>query len=173
MSKLHAIDYLAQPDKYPPKPVCVAFGDEMFLRRQVLMRLRHAVLGDDEGDFSLSSYEGRNTEFRDVVEELTTMSMFGGQRLVVVENADDGARTRTPASNEEKPSGAADESADEGGAASSAAIGSSLRTTSPGPAVAACWCWKSRAGQATRSCTRPWMLMDWQSIAARRRTADL
>ena len=71
MAKLHAIDYLAQPDKYPPKPVCVAFGDDLFLRRQVLLGLRHAVLGDDEGDFSLTNFEGRTAEFREVVEELT------------------------------------------------------------------------------------------------------
>ena len=89
MAKLHAIDYLAQPDKYPPKPVCVAFGDDLFLRRQVLLGIRHAVLGDDEGDFSLTSFEGRTAEFRDVVEELTTMAMFGSQRLVVVDEADD------------------------------------------------------------------------------------
>ena len=58
MAKLHAIDYLGQPDKYPPKPVCVAFGDDLFLRRQVLLGLRHAVLGGDEGDFSLTTFEG-------------------------------------------------------------------------------------------------------------------
>jgi len=89
MAKLHAIDFLAQPGKYPPKPVCVAFGDDLFLRRQVLLALRLAVLGGDEGDFSLSSYEGRNAEFRGVLEELTTMAMFGGRRLVVVDEADD------------------------------------------------------------------------------------
>jgi len=89
MAKLHAIDYLAQPNKYPPKPVCVAFGDELFLRRQVLLGLRRAVLGGDEADFSLSSHEGRTAEFRAVVEELTTIAMFGGQRLVVVDEADE------------------------------------------------------------------------------------
>ena len=55
----------------------MAFGDDLFLRRQVLLGLRHAVLGGDEGDFSLTSFEGRTAEFRDVVEELTTMAMFG------------------------------------------------------------------------------------------------
>ena len=89
MAKLHAIDYLAQPGKYPPKPVCVAYGDDLFLRRQVLLSLRHAVLGGDEGDFSLTSFDGRTTEFREVVEELTTLAMFGGQRLVVVDDADE------------------------------------------------------------------------------------
>jgi len=89
MAKLHAIDYLAQPSKYPPKPVCVAFGDELFLRRQVLLGLRQAVLGGDEGDFSLTTFEGRTAELRAVVEELTTISMFGSRRLVVVDEADE------------------------------------------------------------------------------------
>jgi len=87
---VHAVDYLAQPDKHRPKPVCVAFGDEAFLRRQVLLKLREAVLGGDEGDFSLTTFEGRDAEFRDVREELATVAMFGGgQRLVIVDEADE------------------------------------------------------------------------------------
>jgi DNA polymerase-3 subunit delta len=116
MAKLSAIDYLKQPDKHPPKPVCVVFGDELFLRRQVLLGIRHAVLKGDEGDFSLSSFEGPTAEFRDVVEELTTMAMFGGQRLVIVENADDGPKMKVgmiqPA--EESPKGGASQPAEEG-----------------------------------------------------------
>ena len=84
MAKLHAIDYLAQPDKYPPKPVCVAFGDDLFLRRQVLLGLRHAVLGGDEGDFSLTSFEGRTAEFRDVARRTHDhWPCSAAQRLVV------------------------------------------------------------------------------------------
>ena len=86
---LHAIDYLAQPDKYPPQPVCVVFGDELFLRRQAILQLREAVLGGGEGDFSLTAFEGTPAELRDVLEELATVAMFGGRRLVVVEEADD------------------------------------------------------------------------------------
>ena len=88
-SALHAIDYLAQPEKHPPQPVCVAFGDELFLRRQVLLKVREAALKGEEGDFSLTNFEGRTALFRDVVEELTTVAMFGGRRLVVVEEADE------------------------------------------------------------------------------------
>jgi DNA polymerase-3 subunit delta len=89
MAKIHAIDYLGHPDKYPPKPVCVAFGDDSFLRRQVLLGLRQAVLGGDEGDFSLTSFEGSTAEFRTVAKELLTLAMFGSRRLVVVDEADD------------------------------------------------------------------------------------
>ncbi len=86
---LHAIDYLAKPDKSPPREVCIVFGDESFLRRQVLLRLREAVLGGDEGDFSLSQFDGNRTELRDVRDELSTVAMFGGdRRMVVVDEAD-------------------------------------------------------------------------------------
>jgi DNA polymerase-3 subunit delta len=85
-----AIEYLAQPGQHPPRPACVIFGEEPFLRRQSLLTLRAAVLGGDEGDFSLSAFEGRSAELRDVLDDLSTVAMFGsGKRLVVVEEADE------------------------------------------------------------------------------------
>jgi len=85
-----ALDYLANPAKYPAKPVCAVFGDETFLRRQTILAMRTAVLGGDDADFSLAAFEGRNAVFRDVHEVLSTVAMFGGgSRLAVVENADD------------------------------------------------------------------------------------
>jgi DNA polymerase III subunit delta len=88
---LAALDYLANPGKHPPRPVCAVFGDEAFLRRQTILGLRAAVLGGDDGDFSLTTFESRGTLFRDVHEILSTVAMFGGggKRLAVVENADD------------------------------------------------------------------------------------
>jgi DNA polymerase-3 subunit delta len=88
---VHAFEYLAAPEQFPARPVCAVFGNESFLRRQAILCLRAAVLGGDEGDFSLSTFEGRGTLFRDVHEVLSTVAMFGGggARLAVVENADD------------------------------------------------------------------------------------
>ena len=87
---LHALDYLHSPDDYPAKPVCVAFGDEPFLKRQVLVRLRQAVLGGGEGDYSLAAFEGPDASLDEVLGELATVAMFGaGKRLVIVEDADD------------------------------------------------------------------------------------
>ncbi|MGA2032887.1 MAG: DNA polymerase III subunit delta [Thermoguttaceae bacterium] len=87
---LHAIDYLAEPQKHPAAAVCVLFGDEPFLQRQIMLAFRAEVLGGDEGDFSLSSFDGRTAELRDLLEELATVAMFGGgKRLVVVDDADD------------------------------------------------------------------------------------
>jgi DNA polymerase-3 subunit delta len=86
---LHALDYLSPAEKHPPRPVVAVYGDESFLHRQSLLKLREVVLGREEGDFSFTAFEGDNTELRDVLDELATVAMFGGvKRLVVVEEAD-------------------------------------------------------------------------------------
>jgi DNA polymerase-3 subunit delta len=86
---LHAIDYLADPDQHPPRPVCVVFGDEPFLKRHALVQLRRQVLPGDDAEFSLAAFDGPKSELRDVLDELETMAMFGGGvRLVLVETAD-------------------------------------------------------------------------------------
>jgi DNA polymerase-3 subunit delta len=87
---LHAIDYLAAPEKYPARPVCVAFGEDAFLKRHVLQKLRQEVLGGGDADFSLSAFEGRKALLSEVLDELATVAMFGGgKRLVVITEADD------------------------------------------------------------------------------------
>jgi DNA polymerase-3 subunit delta len=87
---VEAVEYVAAPQKHPPRPVCAVYGDEAFLKREVLVRLRQAVLGGGEGDFSFSTFAGRTAELRDVIEELSTIAMFGGdKRLALVEEADD------------------------------------------------------------------------------------
>ncbi len=89
LKSLHALDYLSQVEKYPPRPVSAIYGDESFLRRQSLLKLREAVLGREEGDFSFTAFDGDNAELRDVLDELATVAMFGGvKRLVLVEQAD-------------------------------------------------------------------------------------
>ena len=84
-----AVDFLAQPDKHAPGPVCAVMGDETFLKREVLSALRAQVLGDDEGEFSLTTFTGRDVQLRDVLDALGTTMLFGsGRRLVIVEEAD-------------------------------------------------------------------------------------
>ncbi|MEN6459286.1 MAG: DNA polymerase III subunit delta [Thermoguttaceae bacterium] len=84
-----ALDYLAKPEKFPPRLVCGVFGDELFLRRQVVLGLREAVLGGSDAEFSLTSFEGRGATLSDVLDELSTVAMFGGgRRLTIVEEAD-------------------------------------------------------------------------------------
>ncbi|MEA1950203.1 MAG: DNA polymerase III subunit delta [Planctomycetota bacterium] len=85
-----ALDYLANPADFPAQPFCVVFGDEDFLARGVLAHLRKSVLGEEDADLSLTTFEGRTAELADVLGELETVAMFGGdRRMVVVEGADD------------------------------------------------------------------------------------
>lgn len=87
---IHAIDYLDAPESQSVPPVCVVFGDESFLKRKVIARIRRDVLGKGEGEFSLVTFQGRDATVADVLEELSTLAMFGGgKRLVAVEDADD------------------------------------------------------------------------------------
>ena len=91
---LDAVTYLADPAKHPAKPVCVVFGEDAFLQRHVIEHLRDEVVGDADGEYSFFAFEGRKAQLREVLEELTTLSMFGGgRRLVLVEDADDFIKT--------------------------------------------------------------------------------
>ncbi|HEX4148933.1 MAG TPA: DNA polymerase III subunit delta [Pirellulales bacterium] len=86
----HALDYLAAKKRAAVPAVVVAFGDEPFLSRLVLRELRRVVLDGDDGDFSLTVLNGSQSQWRDVVDELSTVALFGGgRRLVIVEEADE------------------------------------------------------------------------------------
>jgi DNA polymerase-3 subunit delta len=85
-----ALDYLAHPQKHPPTPVCAVFGDEAFLRRLAIDELRQQVLESADAEFSLTRFDGETVEMRDVLDELSTVALFGGgKRLVVIDDADD------------------------------------------------------------------------------------
>lgn len=86
---LGALEYLADPEKHPVAGVCAVSGDEAFLKSEVLVTLRRTVLSGGDADFSLTTLSGRESQLRDVVDALSTVSLFGdGRRLVIVEEAD-------------------------------------------------------------------------------------
>ncbi|HUE74224.1 MAG TPA: DNA polymerase III subunit delta [Pirellulaceae bacterium] len=87
---LHALDYLAAPAKHPPAAVCVVFGDDPFLRRQALSALKAQALGGDDSPVTGYDCQERMPQWRDVIDELSTHSLFGGggRRIVVLERAD-------------------------------------------------------------------------------------
>jgi DNA polymerase-3 subunit delta len=86
---ISALDYLSQPDKNAAPGVCAVFGDEAYLRSEVLATLRRQVLSGDEDGFSLTTFTGKEAQLREVLDALSTVSLFGGgRRLVIVEEAD-------------------------------------------------------------------------------------
>jgi DNA polymerase-3 subunit delta len=84
-----AIDFLSNPEKHPAANVCAVFGDDAFLKAEVLTALRCQVLSGEEAEFGLTTFTGRETQLRDVRDALASQSLFGeGQRLVIMEDAD-------------------------------------------------------------------------------------
>ena len=62
-------------------PLAVVFGDDDYLKREVLLKLRAGEAVD--------AYGGREVEWRDVHDALTMTSLFGdGAQVVVIEEAD-------------------------------------------------------------------------------------
>jgi DNA polymerase III subunit delta len=87
---ISALDYLARPANAPTRPVCVVFGDEPFLKSEVIGALRAATLSDDDGEFSWRAFVGDEADPRSVFDELATVALFGGgKRIVLVSEADD------------------------------------------------------------------------------------
>ncbi len=87
---LHALDYLDKVDRHPAAPICVVFGDEAFLKREVLSQIERSVLGEGDGEFSRTVVPGNQAEAREVFDALATVALFGdGRRLVLIEDADD------------------------------------------------------------------------------------
>jgi DNA polymerase-3 subunit delta len=89
-SALHALDYLNDPQKHPPKSVCAVFGDDTFLKGEVLLTLRRAALGKGDAELGLSEFSGDVAQMRDVRDALSSLSLFGdGACMVIVGAADD------------------------------------------------------------------------------------
>jgi len=84
-----ALDFLSHPEKYPAASVCAVFGDDTYLKREVLIALRRQVLGGGDAEMSLISFAGKEAQLREVLDALATVSLFGGgRRLVIVNDAD-------------------------------------------------------------------------------------
>jgi DNA polymerase III subunit delta len=91
LTNVPALAYLAEPTSIKPAGVCAIFGDEPFLKQLVLKSLLRQVMGDD-ADSPVDAYDcaERMPDWRDIADELATVSLFGGgqPRLVILERAD-------------------------------------------------------------------------------------
>jgi DNA polymerase III subunit delta len=88
---LHVFDFLAHPPNLAP--VAAVFGDEPFLKRLAINQLRAMALPDDEN--LAAQFDGTTVAWRDVADELSTVSLFdpSGLRLAIVRDADDFVQT--------------------------------------------------------------------------------
>lgn len=89
---LSVLDYLASPEQHAPAAVTVLFGDEPFLKGEALREVQKQLLagGSEDNLPTLFDAEEVVPEWRDVVDELSSQSLFGGggARQVIVRHAD-------------------------------------------------------------------------------------
>lgn len=83
---LSALDYLLAPEKQSLGDIIVVSGDEPFLKRETLRSVRGRVSQGD--DLACSTFVGRECDWRDVSDALTSVSLFGGGSAALVEDAD-------------------------------------------------------------------------------------
>lgn len=88
MPSVRCMDFLDRKRKPAIPAVVVAFGDEEFLRRQAMLAVRTAIVGEEPSDFVFSEYEGDTARLADVRDDLFTPPFLGERRLVLVEDAD-------------------------------------------------------------------------------------
>lgn len=91
---IHAFDLAAKPPAEKPVGVCPCFGSERFLKRLAVKELVN-WLSDGDSEFSASEFDGNICMWADVVDELSTRSLFGGDgpRIVVIDDADKFVKT--------------------------------------------------------------------------------
>jgi DNA polymerase-3 subunit delta len=83
----HAFDFLKAPVAKPFPPVFAFFGTDDFLRRS---SIHHLLQGSELGPESIRSFDGDDSQWRDVHDQLATRSLFDdlGARCAVVRRAD-------------------------------------------------------------------------------------
>ena len=91
-ASIHAFDFLSKP-KLEQRSTIVAAGDDRFLKQLVLTQLVAELMDDPDDATILSDF----VEWRDVADELSATSLFGGDlRVVVVRGADDFVKNNRP-----------------------------------------------------------------------------
>ena len=85
---MHATDYLSKNNTITDVPVLVLFGAERYLKLEIL-KLIPGCRVDDDDSVAFTRTPGKDADLRTISDELLTISMFGDQRVVMIDDADD------------------------------------------------------------------------------------
>ncbi len=87
---LHAFEFCDSKIPTDQARLVVLFGDDAFLQGLAIRHLEQQLQGDSDEEASISEKEGRRCEWRDVADELCTVSLFGNSgRCVIIRDADE------------------------------------------------------------------------------------
>lgn len=86
---MHATEFLKAPQASSTGVIVVLSGGERSLKVDALAALTPLVGGEDSDDSTATKFNGEESDWKTVRDELLTVSMFGDRRVVLVEAADD------------------------------------------------------------------------------------
>ncbi|MBI2190853.1 MAG: DNA polymerase III subunit delta [Planctomycetes bacterium] len=69
-------------------PIYVLAGDEDFFKLEAIARIRSGILPQGQESIGLLEFEGDETDMATVLDELRTRTLFGGDRVVILQRAD-------------------------------------------------------------------------------------
>lgn len=92
---ISATEFLSTKAPVVANGVLVMYGPERYFRPEIL----HGIPGvrGEDAESSITRINGDKAEIREVMTELRTVSMFGDQRIVLIEDADDFVSENRPA----------------------------------------------------------------------------
>ena len=85
---MDCLTFLTRKPRKEPFSLYVVAGDEAFLRRRALEKLRQEILGDASEEFACSVFQGDGTDWSVARNEVSTLPFLSERRLVIVESAD-------------------------------------------------------------------------------------
>ncbi|MDA1014803.1 MAG: DNA polymerase III subunit delta, partial [Planctomycetota bacterium] len=86
---MHVTDFLKAPDKNLTGTLVALSGSERLLKSQAIGKIAALVLGEDDDGLGLTRLPGKETVLATVIDDLSTVSMWGEKRLIVIDDADD------------------------------------------------------------------------------------
>ncbi len=90
MSNQTAFEFLANPTPANQGVLCAVYGADRYLKKMVSAAICQTVAGDDD-EMGAAQFDGETVEWIDVMDEISTLSLFGGDgpRVAIVDHADD------------------------------------------------------------------------------------
>ncbi len=82
-------------------PIYLFWGEETFLRDQVLAKFKYELVPPEVRDFNMDLIDGKNTSLEDIVQVANTLPFMSDKRVVIVENAEFFKSTKKNATEKE------------------------------------------------------------------------
>jgi DNA polymerase III subunit delta len=85
---MHAFELIKDPAQVEALSFCAVYGDEPYLRREVLNALTRGFLGGVQDEMAVARFQGDRASLANVLDELRTLPFLVKRRVALVEDAD-------------------------------------------------------------------------------------